>query len=81
MTLGRPVQLVFFACVSSIRSLRLSNINLFTPFLHTSFGTRSFSIAAPEILNSLLQLFKLLPLLTPFVITLRPIITNSLQST
>jgi len=41
------------ACHST-RSLRLSNTNLLSaPFVHTSFGSRSFSIAAPKIWNSL----------------------------
>ena len=41
------------ACHST-RSLRLSNTNLLSaPFVHTSFGSRSFSVAAPEIWNSL----------------------------
>ena len=38
-----------------IRSLRLSNTNrLSAPFVHTSFGARSFSVAAPKIWNSIL---------------------------
>jgi len=41
------------ACLST-RSLRLSNTDLLSaPFVHTSFGARSFSIAAPTIWNSL----------------------------
>jgi len=41
------------ACHST-RSLRLSNTNLLSaPFVHTSFGARSFSVAAPKIWNSL----------------------------
>ena len=38
----------------STRSVRLSNINLLSaPFVRTSFGSRSFSVAAPKIWNSL----------------------------
>ena len=38
----------------STRSLRLSNTNLLcAPFVRTSFGSRSFSVAAPKISNSL----------------------------
>jgi len=38
----------------SARSLRLSNTNLLcAPFVRTSFGSRSFSVAAPKIWNSL----------------------------
>ena len=38
----------------STHSLRLSNTNLFSvPFVRTSFGARSFSVAAPKIQNSL----------------------------
>ena len=38
----------------STRSLRLSNTNLLcAPFVRTSFGSRSFSVAAPKIWNSL----------------------------
>jgi len=38
----------------STRSLRLSNTNLLcTPFVRTSFGSHSFSVAAPKIWNSL----------------------------
>ena len=41
------------ACHST-RSLRLSNTNLLSaPFVRTSFGARSFSVAAPKIWNSL----------------------------
>ena len=41
------------ACHST-RSLRLSNINLISaPFVRTSYGSRSFSVAAPKIWNSL----------------------------
>ena len=41
------------ACHST-RSLRLSNTNLVSaPFVRTSFGSRSFSVAAPKIWNSL----------------------------
>ena len=41
------------ACHSS-RSLRLSKTNLLSaPFVRTSFGSRSFSVAAPKIWNSL----------------------------
>ena len=41
------------ACHST-RSLRLSNTNLLSaPFVCTSFGARSFSVAAPKIWNSL----------------------------
>jgi len=41
------------ACHST-RSLRLSKTNLLSaPFVHTSFGTRSFSVAAHKIWNSL----------------------------
>ena len=41
------------ACHST-RSLRLSNTNLLSaPFVRTSFGSRSFSVAAPKIWNSL----------------------------
>ena len=40
------------ACHST-RSLRLSNTNLSVPFVRTSFGSRSFSVAAPKIWNSL----------------------------
>ena len=37
----------------STRSLRLSNTNLLcAPFVRTSFGSRSFSVAAPKIWNS-----------------------------
>ena len=40
------------ACHST-RSLRLSNTNLLSaPFVRTSFGARSFSVAAPKIWNS-----------------------------
>ena len=38
----------------STRSLRLSNTNLLSAsFVRTSFGSRSFSVAAPKIWNSL----------------------------
>jgi len=38
----------------STRSLRLSNTNLLSaPFVRTSFGSRSFSVTAPKIWNSL----------------------------
>ena len=38
----------------STRSRRLSNANLLSaPFVRTSFGARSFSVAAPKIWNSL----------------------------
>jgi len=38
----------------STRSVRLSNTNLLcTPFVRTSFGSRSFSVAATKIWNSL----------------------------
>jgi len=38
----------------STRSLRLSNTNLLSaPFVRTSFGSRSFSVAAPKFWNSL----------------------------
>jgi len=41
------------ACHST-HSLRLPNTNLFSaPFVHTSFGSHSFSVAAPKIWNSL----------------------------
>jgi len=41
------------ACHST-RSLRLSNTNpLHVPFVRTSFGSRSFSVTAPKIWNSL----------------------------
>ena len=41
------------ACHST-RSLRLSNTNLLSaPFVRTSFGSRSFRVAAPKIWNSL----------------------------
>ena len=41
------------ACHST-RSLRLSNTNLLSaPFVRTSFASRSFSVAAPKIWNSL----------------------------
>ena len=41
----------------STRSPRLSNTNfLSAPFVRTSFGARSFSVAAPNIWNSLLSL-------------------------
>ena len=41
------------ACHST-RSLRLSNTNLLSaPFVRTSFGSRSFSVTAPKIWNSL----------------------------
>ena len=41
------------ACHST-RSLRLSNTNLLSaPFVHTSFGSSSFRVAAPKIWNSL----------------------------
>ena len=41
------------ACHST-RSLRLSNTDLLSaPFVRTSFGSRSFSVAAPKIWNSL----------------------------
>ena len=41
------------ACHST-RSLRLSNTNLVSaPFVRTSFGARSFSVAAPTVWNSL----------------------------
>ena len=43
----------FHACHST-RSLGLPNTNLLSaPFVHTSFGTRSFSVAADKIWNSL----------------------------
>jgi len=39
---------------NSTRSLRLSNTNLLcAPFVRTSFGSCSFSVAAPKIWNSL----------------------------
>jgi len=38
----------------STRSLRLSNTNMLcAPFVRTSFGSRSFSVAAPKIWNTL----------------------------
>ena len=45
----------------SARSLRLSNANnlLSAPFVRTSFGARSFSVAAPKIRNS--------PSISPYV--------------
>ena len=51
-------QLVYLRSVlhthHSTRSLRLSNTNLLSaPFVRTSFGARSFSVAAPKIWNSL----------------------------
>ena len=39
----------FLLACHSTRSLRLSNTNLLSaPFVRTSFGSRSFSIAAPK---------------------------------
>ena len=40
------------ACHST-RCLRLSNTNLLSPFVRTSFGARSFSVVAPKIWNFL----------------------------
>jgi len=55
------------ACHST-RSFRLSNTNLLSaPFVRTSFGSLSFSIAAPTIWNSIL-----VRVLIPFVVTSRP---------
>ena len=46
------------ACHST-RSLRLSNtILLSAPFVRTSFGSRSFSVTAPKIWNSLHQTYR-----------------------
>ena len=47
------LRLSLHACHST-RSLRLSNTNLLSaPFVRTSFGSRSFSVTAPKIWNSL----------------------------
>jgi len=44
----------------STRSLRLSNTNLLcAPFVRTSFGSRSFSVADPKIWNSLPQALRM----------------------
>ena len=57
----------------STRSLRLSNTNLLcAPFVRTSFGSRSFIVAAPKIWNSLPRLFECVPAMIPFVINSRP---------
>jgi len=55
--------------------LRLSNTNLLSsPFVRTSFGARSFIVAAHKIWNSLpLSLRIPVPVLIPFVVTSRPI--------
>ena len=59
------------AC-DSTRSLRLSNTNLLSAgFVRTSFGSRSFSVAAPKIWNSL-YLSVPVPVLTPSVVISRP---------
>jgi len=50
----------------STRSLRLSNTNLLcAPFVRTSFGSRSFSVAAPKIGTLSLQLFECVPAMIP----------------
>ena len=47
------VTIDFAKCCFMFRSLRLSNTNLLSaPFVRTSFGSRSFSVAAPKIWNS-----------------------------
>jgi len=61
------------ACHST-RSLRLSSTNLLSaPFVRTSFGSRSFSVVAPKIWNSLsFYLSVPVPVLTPSVVISRP---------
>ena len=49
-----PNRLTYVHPCHSTRSLRLSNTNLLSaPFVRTSFGSRSFSVAAHKIWNSL----------------------------
>ena len=56
------------ACRSN-RSLRLSNTNLLSaPFVRTSFGSRSFSVAALKSETLSLYLSVPVPVLTPFVV-------------
>jgi len=60
------------ACHST-RSLRLSNTNLLSaPFVCTSFGVRSFHVAAPIIWNSLPLSLRTCTILIPPVVTSRP---------
>jgi len=50
-------------------TLRFSNTNLLSaPFVRTSSGARSFSVAAPEIWN-FLHLYVFVPVLIPSVVT------------
>jgi len=60
------------ACHST-RSLRLSNTNLLSaPFVRTSFGSRSFSVAVPKIWNSLPLSLRTCTSPDTFVVTSRP---------
>ena len=59
-------------------SLRLSNTNLLSvPFVRTSSGTRSFSVAALQFGNQSVQLFECGPAPTPFVVISRLAISSS----
>ena len=63
----------------STRSLRLSNTNLLSAsFVRTSFGARSFSVAAPKTRNSLppSPCIIIVPVLIPSVVTSRPTIAS-----
>ena len=57
----------------STRSIRLSNTNLLSaPFVRTSFGARSLSVAAIKSGTLSLYLSVPVPVLIPFVVTSRP---------
>ena len=57
----------------SIHSRRLSNTNLLSArFAHTSFGTRSFTVAGPKSGTLSLYLSVCVPVLIPTVVTSRP---------
>ena len=63
----------FLHACHSTRSLRLSNTNLLSaPFVCTSFGVRSFNVAAPIIWNSLPLSLRTCTILIPPVVTSRP---------
>ena len=66
------LRLSLHACHST-RSLRLSNTNLLpVPFVCTSFGSRSFCVAALKSATLSLYLSVPVPVLTPFVVTSKP---------
>jgi len=64
-------------CHSTCSSVRLSNTSLLSvPFVRTSFGACSFSVAVPTIWNSHLQLSERVRALTHSAITSRPTISS-----